>query len=103
VNDLEVELTEERTRVQLAEQRVAILKKNSSEKNEIQRQKLVGQRSFEKTSEMEQQLEMYKKDVSNLFLFIFKFKRISPSCTLKRQLLTRKMYKLHPQVKYVLL
>jgi hypothetical protein len=90
VNDLEVELTEERTRVQLAEQRVAILKKNSSEKNEIQRQKLVGQRSFEKASEMEQQLEMCRKDVSYLFLFIFKF---SPACTLKRQLLTRKMHK----------
>ena len=69
VNDLESELSEEQARSRLAEERIAILKAKA-ERDEVQRQKLEQRKSEKdlrpdlKAIQLEQEIEIYKKEVS---------------------------------------
>ena len=69
VNDLESELSEEQARSRLAEERITILKAKA-ERDEVQRQKLEQRRSEKdlrpdlKAVQLEQEIEIYKKEVS---------------------------------------
>ena len=69
MNDLESELSEEQARSRLAEERITILKAKA-ERDEVQRQKLEQRRSEKdlrpdlKAVQLEQEIEIYKKEVS---------------------------------------
>jgi len=71
VNDLETELNEERNRCRLSEQRVAILKAQN-EKESAQRQRLEQRQNSQNSRpdpnviQLEQQVEVFKKEVRHL-------------------------------------
>jgi len=73
VNDLESELNEERARGRLAEERIAILRAQS-DREEAQRHKLEQRKNQRELRldpnvlQMEQQIEMYKNEVTSLSL-----------------------------------